>query len=153
MKAHGLAARRPAGRHSSHESGRMLLAHRSPTISRPLRSAPSYAGVSFIHLLNSSNEKQPDAYIGNTLNAVGFDAVYVQFYNNYCGLTNFDNANDWNVSLRLPSLPSCAHGAIQFGTWDNWVRPCGLGFLHIWPSLIERLRTVHRPRRCPLTPT
>jgi len=47
----------------------------------------------------------PDAYIGNTINAVGFDAVYVQFYNNYCGLTNFNNANDWN-----------------FATWDNWAK-------------------------------
>lgn len=47
----------------------------------------------------------PDAYIGNTINAVAFDAVFVQFYNNYCGLTNYDNANDWN-----------------FATWDNWAK-------------------------------
>lgn len=26
-------------------------------------------------------------------------------YSNYCGLTNFDDANDWN-----------------FGTWDNWAK-------------------------------
>lgn len=45
----------------------------------------------------------PDAYIGNTLNAVGFDAVYVQFYNNYCGLQHYKNRNDWN-----------------FATWDDW---------------------------------
>ncbi|KAK2467976.1 hypothetical protein APHAL10511_000271 [Amanita phalloides] len=30
----------------------------------------------------------PDAYLGAVLNAVGFDAVYVQFYNNYCGNAN-----------------------------------------------------------------
>jgi len=47
----------------------------------------------------------PDAYIGNTLNAVPFDAVFVQFYNNYCGLTNYNNTNAWN-----------------FGTWDNWAK-------------------------------
>ncbi|OAX37590.1 glycoside hydrolase family 18 protein [Rhizopogon vinicolor AM-OR11-026] len=47
----------------------------------------------------------PDAYIGTTLDAVGFDAVYVQFYNNYCGLTNYDNANAWD-----------------FSTWDNWAK-------------------------------
>lgn len=47
----------------------------------------------------------PDAYIGTTLNAVGFDAVYVQFYNNYCGLNNYNNANAWD-----------------FGTWDNWAK-------------------------------
>lgn len=47
----------------------------------------------------------PDAYIGTTLNQFGFDAVYVQFYNNYCGLTNYNNPNAWN-----------------FGTWDNWAK-------------------------------
>ncbi|OJA13755.1 hypothetical protein AZE42_01538 [Rhizopogon vesiculosus] len=47
----------------------------------------------------------PDAYIGTTLDAVGFDAVYVQFYNNYCGLTNYDNTNAWD-----------------FSTWDNWAK-------------------------------
>lgn len=44
----------------------------------------------------------PDAYIGAALNAASFDAVYVQFYNNYCG----NNApSSWN-----------------FATWDNWAR-------------------------------
>ncbi|KAG1724704.1 glycoside hydrolase family 18 protein [Suillus paluster] len=47
----------------------------------------------------------PDAYIGSTLNTVGFDAVYVQFYNNYCGLQHYKNRNDWN-----------------FATWDNWAK-------------------------------
>ncbi|KAH7929211.1 glycoside hydrolase, partial [Leucogyrophana mollusca] len=47
----------------------------------------------------------PDAYIGATLNQVKFDAVYVQFYNNYCGLNQYSNPNDWN-----------------FGTWDNWAK-------------------------------
>jgi chitinase len=61
----------------------------------------------------------PDAYLGPTLNAVGFDAIYVQFCelskpralnvaflpqsdNNYCGLQTFDDSNmDSNVSLQL----------------------------------------------------
>jgi len=47
----------------------------------------------------------PDAALGEVLNEVAFDAVYVQFYNNYCGLQNFDQASNWN-----------------FGTWDNWAR-------------------------------
>ncbi|KXN85864.1 Chitinase 1 [Leucoagaricus sp. SymC.cos] len=47
----------------------------------------------------------PDGNLGSTLNAVGFDAVYVQFYNNFCGLTNFNNPNAWN-----------------FATWDNWAK-------------------------------
>ncbi|KAG2064391.1 glycoside hydrolase [Suillus decipiens] len=45
----------------------------------------------------------PDAYIGTTLNEFAFDAVYVQFYNNYCELTNYGNPNDWDYS-----------------TWANW---------------------------------
>ncbi|KIK15775.1 carbohydrate-binding module family 5 protein [Pisolithus microcarpus 441] len=48
----------------------------------------------------------PDAYIGTTLNAVGFDAVYVQFYNNWCGLTNFNNTN-----VSMPNK-----------NWDNWAK-------------------------------
>ncbi|EIW80350.1 glycoside hydrolase family 18 protein [Coniophora puteana RWD-64-598 SS2] len=45
----------------------------------------------------------PDAYLGTTLDEVGFDAVYVQFYNNYCGVNDYGNSNDWDYSL-----------------WDNW---------------------------------
>ncbi|KAG1863174.1 glycoside hydrolase family 18 protein [Suillus subalutaceus] len=45
----------------------------------------------------------PDAYIGTTLDEFGFDAVYVQFYNNYCELTNYNDTNDWD-----------------FSTWANW---------------------------------
>ncbi|KAG5643892.1 hypothetical protein DXG03_009522 [Asterophora parasitica] len=46
----------------------------------------------------------PDAYLGAVLNAVAFDAVYVQ-YNNWCGLQNYNNANAWN-----------------FGQWDTWAK-------------------------------
>lgn len=45
----------------------------------------------------------PDANLGAVINAVGFDAVYVQFYNNFCGLQNFNNPNAWN-----------------FQQWDDW---------------------------------
>ncbi|KAI3604594.1 glycoside hydrolase family 18 protein [Moniliophthora roreri] len=44
----------------------------------------------------------PDAYLSPILNAVGVDAVYVQFYNNYC-------------SVASP-------GSFNFGDWDNWAR-------------------------------
>ncbi|PCH42234.1 glycoside hydrolase family 18 protein [Wolfiporia cocos MD-104 SS10] len=47
----------------------------------------------------------PDAYIGSVINAESFDAIYVQFYNNYCELTNYDDSNDWDYS-----------------TWDNWAK-------------------------------
>ncbi|KAG8859300.1 Chitinase 1 [Tulasnella sp. 330] len=48
----------------------------------------------------------PDAAIGATLNAASFDAIYVQFYNNPCGLTHYsDGSYTWN-----------------FGVWDYWAR-------------------------------
>lgn len=40
----------------------------------------------------------PDAILGSVINAVAFDAVYVQFYNNFCGLQNFNNPNAWNFA-------------------------------------------------------
>ncbi|KAK7690719.1 hypothetical protein QCA50_005818 [Cerrena zonata] len=66
-------------------------------------------------LMNSGNKNYyitaapqcpfPDAWLGSVINAVGFDAIYVQFYNNFCGLTNFNNPNAWN-----------------FADWDNWAK-------------------------------
>ncbi|EEB93590.1 hypothetical protein MPER_07725, partial [Moniliophthora perniciosa FA553] len=47
----------------------------------------------------------PDAALGEVLNSAEFDAVYVQFYNNPCGLTHFSDATNWN-----------------FGLWDDWAR-------------------------------
>ncbi|KAF9073813.1 glycoside hydrolase family 18 protein [Rhodocollybia butyracea] len=46
----------------------------------------------------------PDASLGSVIDAVGFDAIYVQFYDNPCGLQAFETTN-WN-----------------FGVWDNWAR-------------------------------
>ncbi|KAI8993341.1 glycoside hydrolase superfamily [Pilobolus umbonatus] len=47
----------------------------------------------------------PDANLQVALNGYPFDAVYVQFYNNPCGLQNFNESSQWN-----------------FGTWDEWAR-------------------------------
>lgn len=47
----------------------------------------------------------PDAALGGVLNTASLDAVYVQFYNNPCGLQNFNQASNWN-----------------FGIWDHWAR-------------------------------
>ncbi|OCH83980.1 glycoside hydrolase [Obba rivulosa] len=68
--------------------------------------------VSTLRSLMNSGSKQyyitaapqcpfPDAVI----NAEPFDAVYVQFYNNYCELTEFSDPNDWDFSV-----------------WDNWAK-------------------------------
>ncbi|KAJ1731469.1 Chitinase 2 [Coemansia sp. Benny D160-2] len=45
----------------------------------------------------------PDAYLGSTLNSAWFDMVYVQFYNNYCGLNAYPT---W----------------FNYGDWDNWAK-------------------------------
>ncbi|KAF9056654.1 glycoside hydrolase superfamily [Panaeolus papilionaceus] len=47
----------------------------------------------------------PDAALSGVLNSASFDAIYVQFYNNPCGLQNYGQASNWN-----------------FGIWDNWAR-------------------------------
>ncbi|KAI0635521.1 glycoside hydrolase superfamily [Trametes polyzona] len=47
----------------------------------------------------------PDAYLGTVLNAVAFDAVYVQFYNNWCGVQNYDNIWAWD-----------------YASWDTWAK-------------------------------
>ncbi|KAJ6565036.1 glycoside hydrolase superfamily [Mycena vulgaris] len=46
----------------------------------------------------------PDAHIGGALDAAAFDAVYVQFYNNNCGVINAATS-DWN-----------------FDQWDTWAK-------------------------------
>ncbi|KAJ2358324.1 Chitinase 2 [Coemansia sp. RSA 2618] len=66
----------------------------------------------------------PDSYLGSTLNSAWFDMVYVQFYNNYCGLNAYPtwfNFNDWDnwaktkavnkdvkVYIGAPGSPSAA---------------------------------------------
>ncbi|KAH9937421.1 class III chitinase [Fomitopsis serialis] len=51
----------------------------------------------------------PDEYLGNALNSSWFDMVYVQFYNNPCGLQNFDEASGWD-----------------YGIWDIWAQQTSL---------------------------
>ncbi|KAJ7032470.1 glycoside hydrolase family 18 protein [Mycena alexandri] len=46
----------------------------------------------------------PDAELGSVINAVGFDAIYVQFYNNFCSVASYPNGG-WN-----------------FADWDAWAK-------------------------------
>ncbi|KAJ7773046.1 glycoside hydrolase [Mycena metata] len=46
----------------------------------------------------------PDANLGAVINAVGFDAIYVQFYNNFCSVASYPNGG-WN-----------------FADWDAWAK-------------------------------
>lgn len=50
-----------------------------------------------------------DSAWSGLLNSTSFDAIYVQFYNNPCGLQNFGSASYWN-----------------FGLWDHWARKTSL---------------------------
>ncbi|KAJ2703196.1 Chitinase 2 [Coemansia sp. IMI 203386] len=45
----------------------------------------------------------PDSYLGSTLNSAWFDMVFVQFYNNYCGLNAYPT---W----------------FNYADWDNWAK-------------------------------
>ncbi|ORX97030.1 glycoside hydrolase, partial [Basidiobolus meristosporus CBS 931.73] len=45
----------------------------------------------------------PDSQLSTTLNNAWFDLVFVQFYNNPCGLQYYNNSQAWN-----------------FGVWDYW---------------------------------
>ncbi|KAJ1950251.1 Chitinase 2, partial [Linderina macrospora] len=45
----------------------------------------------------------PDAMLGSTLNSAWFDMVFVQFYNNFCGLDAYPQG-------------------FNYDTWDNWAK-------------------------------
>ncbi|KAK2603738.1 Chitinase 2 [Conoideocrella luteorostrata] len=51
----------------------------------------------------------PDAAVGPTLDTVGFDFVMVQFYNNWCGVSNFQ-------------LDSKTENAFNFDVWEKWAK-------------------------------
>ncbi|KAJ5875045.1 class III chitinase [Penicillium subrubescens] len=51
----------------------------------------------------------PDAADGTTLDAVAFDFVLVQFYNNWCETSNFQ-------------VGSSTQSAFNFGVWDTWAK-------------------------------
>jgi chitinase len=43
--------------------------------------------------------------------AVSFDAIFIQFYNNYCGISAFVNGGTQNPD-----------SGFNFATWDNWAK-------------------------------
>ncbi|KZP32244.1 carbohydrate-binding module family 5 protein [Athelia psychrophila] len=65
----------------------------------------SDAGSKTYYVSGAPQCEYPDAALGATLNTAKFDMVYVQFYNNPCGLQNYATASEWD-----------------FGLWDNWAR-------------------------------
>lgn len=51
----------------------------------------------------------PDAAVGTTISAVAFDFILIQFYNNYCGVSNFVEGSD-------------TQNAYNFNVWDEWAK-------------------------------
>ncbi|KAJ2390684.1 Chitinase 2, partial [Coemansia sp. RSA 2559] len=74
----------------------------------------------------------PDAYLSSTLDSAWFDMIYVQFYNNYCGLNayptwfNFEAWDSWaktasvnkdvKVFIGVPGSPSAASSGYVDGS-------------------------------------
>ncbi|KAJ7636432.1 glycoside hydrolase superfamily [Roridomyces roridus] len=73
----------------------------------------------------------PDAHLGDALNAANYDAIYVQFYNNLCGLSTPDTFDFWawdtwaktvspnkNVKIFIgaPAAPAAADGYVDAET-------------------------------------
>ncbi|KAF9523546.1 glycoside hydrolase superfamily [Crepidotus variabilis] len=63
----------------------------------------------------------PDAYLGSIINAVGFDAIYVQFYNNFCSLPNYNNPNAWNFADWFVKISS-RYKVLTARPRDNWAK-------------------------------
>ncbi|PNS18442.1 Chitinase 1 [Sphaceloma murrayae] len=51
----------------------------------------------------------PDAAVGPILANVGVDAIFIQFYNNYCGTQSF-------------TAGSASQNNFNYQTWDNWAK-------------------------------
>lgn len=74
--------------------------------------------------------------LGNVINSVGFDAISVQFYNNYCSSTsssfNFDTWDEWarntspnkdvKIFMGIPGSPTAAgSGYVPFSQLQSTV--------------------------------
>ncbi|KAK2594610.1 Chitinase 2 [Conoideocrella luteorostrata] len=80
-----------------------------PAFSSKLRGLMDGTGGKRFYLTAAPQCVFPDAAVGSTLDAVAFDLVMIQFYNNYCGVSNFQLGSD-------------AQNAFNFDVWDNWAK-------------------------------
>ncbi|CAG8976957.1 hypothetical protein HYALB_00010939 [Hymenoscyphus albidus] len=79
-----------------------------------LRSLMDAAGGKSYYLTAAPQCPYPDAADGELLaGAVYFDAIFVQFYNNYCGISSY-----------VPGAASQFN--FNFDTWDNWAKTVSL---------------------------
>lgn len=84
-------------------------ANNLPAFAGKLRSLMDGAGGKKFYLTAAPQCVFPDAAVGAALDAVAFDFIMVQFYNNWCGVSNFkEGSNDQN--------------AFNFDVWDKWAK-------------------------------
>ncbi|KID66082.1 chitinase, partial [Metarhizium hybridum] len=80
-----------------------------PAFGQKLRSLMDAAGGKKFYLTAAPQCVFPDAAVGAALNAVSFDFIMIQFYNNWCGVSNFQEG-------------SATQNAFNFDVWDNWAK-------------------------------
>lgn len=80
-----------------------------PAFGAKLRSLMDGAGGKKFLLSAAPQCPFPDAADGATLDAVAFDFVQIQFYNNYCGVNNFAEGSQTQNNF-------------NFDTWDKWAK-------------------------------
>ncbi|PHH63742.1 hypothetical protein CDD81_5507 [Ophiocordyceps australis] len=80
-----------------------------PAFGTRLRSLMDKAGGKRFYLTAAPQCVFPDAAVGSTLDAVPFDFVMIQFYNNWCGVSNFQPGSE-------------TQNAFNFDVWDRWAK-------------------------------
>jgi chitinase len=81
---------------------------------RSLMSASTHSTGKAYYLTAAPQCPYPDAADGPMLaGQVSFDAIWIQFYNNYCGLQSF-------------TVGSSTQNNFNFATWDNWAKTVSL---------------------------
>ncbi|KAF7561314.1 hypothetical protein G7046_g2832 [Stylonectria norvegica] len=88
-------------------------ANNLPAFAQKLRSLIDSAGGKKFYLVAAPQCVFPDAALGATLNAVAFDFLMIQYYNNWCGVVNFQEG-------------SVTQNAFNFDVWDNWAKTASL---------------------------
>ncbi|KAI0154732.1 chitinase [Xylariaceae sp. FL1272] len=79
-----------------------------PAFAAKLRSLINASGTT-LYLTATPQCVFPDAADGAALNAVSFDFIMIQFYNNWCGSQNY-------------SPGATTQNAFNFDVWDNWAK-------------------------------
>lgn len=81
---------------------------------RSLMDGATSGGAKYFYLAAAPQCVYPDAAVGPALDgSVFFDFIMIQFYNNFCGLSNFVEGAE-------------TQNAFNFDVWDNWAKTVSL---------------------------